>query len=216
MNSIKNSRWLDSPELEWQHQDENTLRHEGNNSRVSGHNCWGISRRMRRRVRQSRRSLFGHERYISHKYQRCRCRHDDGRSASVGSCVGHWWTTPLPRRTAGGLPGRVKSTNSGADGGSNSGGDWCVTGSSVGNGKEGWRQDGQIPWWAGSNVWCGRSCLLLFVGFWQCLSTGRRCFAWNWWCCIFCISSAAAEWGSGRFHGLDEFTEVRIYDEMGC
>ena len=30
-----------------------------------------------------------------------------------------------------------------------------------------------------------------------------------------CISSAAARgWGSCGFHGLDEFTEVRIYDEL--
>ncbi len=32
---------------------------------------------------------------------------------------------------------------------------------------------------------------------------------------MFCISSAAAwGWGSCGFHGLDEFTEVRVYDEM--
>jgi len=32
---------------------------------------------------------------------------------------------------------------------------------------------------------------------------------------MFCISSAAAwGWGSCGFHGLDEFTEVRVYDEL--
>ncbi len=120
MNSIKNSHWLDSPKLEWQHHNENHPQAWWEQRGVSGCNCWGIGSRMRHHVPRSGRSLFGHEQYIMIKYQRRRCRHDNGRSASVGSgwaCDGcSRPQTPLPRRTDSGLPRRVESTNSGADG----------------------------------------------------------------------------------------------------
>ena len=33
---------------------------------------------------------------------------------------------------------------------------------------------------------------------------------------VFISIAVAWGWGSCGFHGLDEFTEVSIYDEMGC
>jgi hypothetical protein len=72
-----------------------------------------------------------------------------------------------PRRTDGGLPGQVEITNSGANGVSNSGGDWCVTGSSVGNEKRGGDKMAGFPDGLGamSGVEGAVHCfLLVFVG----------------------------------------------------
>ena len=73
--------------------------------------------------------------------------------------------TPLPRRIDGGLPGQVGDTNSGADGVSNSGGDWCVTGSSVGKGKRGGEKMAGFPDGLGamSGVEGAFRCILLII-----------------------------------------------------